>query len=347
MPMSTASILRHQIEAKLAQRVPSALSPAPKSIRPLAATGVDALDTLLGGGLPIGALCELTGPECSGRNSVALSLLARMTATGKVCAWIDVSNALDPVSAAAAGVSLERLLWVRCGASEMETERVGRSFRLPESCLAPAPEPKKGLHGGSFGQHPRSEVRGLADAVGSMLKPGIAITPRCAEPQKKERIVPEPAEQSLAPVTLQARRWKRPRAYDAIEQGLRSADLLMQGGGFSAIVLDLAGVAPEQAARIELSTWFRYRAAAERTQACVLLLSQYPCARSSSEVQLVFRAAQEASDETTVFSGIRPQVEVMRRRFAAEESNVVSLRKPPKPANSTAWHSRADWAGRR
>ncbi|MFT4112386.1 recombinase RecA [Silvibacterium sp.] len=322
-----------------------------RSERPLAATGIASLDHLLGGGLPVGALCELTGPECSGRTSVALSFLARMTAAGKVCAWIDVSNALEPASAAAAGVDLERLLWVRCGAEAVKTERSGRSFRLPETCLAPAPAPKKGLHGGRFGQHPRSEVRGLADAVGSLLEADTArayLGPRCAEPQQKERRIPETAEQNLAPVTLPGNRWRRSRAYDAIEQGLRSADLLMQGGGFSAIVLDLAGVAPAHAARIELSTWYRYRAAAERTQASVLLLSQYACARSSSEVQLVFSGSEGSADETTVFSGMRPQVQVTRRRFATQESqlhsNVVPLRKSPRGIDSVAWQSRAEWA---
>ena len=36
------------------------------------------------------------------------SLIGRLTEVGKVCAWIDVSNAFDPASAAAVGVNLER-----------------------------------------------------------------------------------------------------------------------------------------------------------------------------------------------------------------------------------------------
>jgi RecA/RadA recombinase len=113
--MPSAAILRHQIETTLAHRIPSALTPAPRTIRPVAATGIQAIDELLGGGLPIGAITEMVGPECSGHTSLALSFIARMTQTGKVCAWIDVSDALDPESATAAGVDLPRLLWVRCG----------------------------------------------------------------------------------------------------------------------------------------------------------------------------------------------------------------------------------------
>lgn len=40
------------------------------------------------------------------------------------------------------------------------------------------------------------------------------------------------------------------------EQALGAQDLLLQGGGFSAIVLDMGGVAPEYVSRVELSIWF-------------------------------------------------------------------------------------------
>src|ERR1700742_4649201 len=113
--MSSASLLRAQIEAALADRIPSALTPAPRVIRPVATTGVAEIDALLEGGLPLGAITEMVGPESSGRTSVALSFIAQMTLAGKVCAWVDVSNVLHPESAAASGVDLSRLLWIRCG----------------------------------------------------------------------------------------------------------------------------------------------------------------------------------------------------------------------------------------
>src|ERR1700694_6269244 len=105
--MRSASAIRLQIETALAQRIPSALTPVPKMLRPVASTGIESLDELLKGGLPVGAITELAGPECSGRTSVALSFLARMTQASKVCAWIDVANTFDPVSAAATGLDLE------------------------------------------------------------------------------------------------------------------------------------------------------------------------------------------------------------------------------------------------
>jgi len=112
--MPSATALRLEIERALEHRFPAALTPAPRTIREVAATGVAAVDELLQGGLPVGAISELTGPESSGRTSLALAFLARRTAEGRVGAWVDAGDAFDPESAAASGVALRQVLWVRC-----------------------------------------------------------------------------------------------------------------------------------------------------------------------------------------------------------------------------------------
>ncbi len=66
--MSAASAIRLQIESALAARIPAALSPAPRVVRPVASTGIEALDEVLHGGLPIGALTELVGSGVLGAN---------------------------------------------------------------------------------------------------------------------------------------------------------------------------------------------------------------------------------------------------------------------------------------
>jgi recombination protein RecA len=91
--------------------------------------------------------------------------------------------------------------------------------------------------------------------------------------------------------------------------------------------------------RWELQTCF-YRAAAERTQSSVLLLTQYACAKSSAELLLHLQPADAIGDEATVFTGIQPHVEVTRRRFAPNTSNVVPLRKPPQNASGATWQCR-------
>src|SRR5260370_20792057 len=90
LPMPSSATIRLQVEATLANRIPSALTPAQKVIRPVTPTGVVAVDEVLKGGLPIGAITEIIGPECSGRTSLALSFLAHLTQSANVCAWIDV-----------------------------------------------------------------------------------------------------------------------------------------------------------------------------------------------------------------------------------------------------------------
>ncbi len=85
-------------------------SPLPFSQLP---TGIEALDDLLGGGLPRGRLSEISGPSSSGGTSLALALLANATGRGEVVGVVDAADAFDPASALAVGVELEGVLWAR------------------------------------------------------------------------------------------------------------------------------------------------------------------------------------------------------------------------------------------
>ena len=78
--------------------------------------------------------------------------------------------------------------------------------------------------------------RWATDAVFSVLD-DETIKARCAEPISKPRSVQASFESSLKPSSTKVRTPKRARSYDAVEQALRSADLLVQTGGFSAIIL--------------------------------------------------------------------------------------------------------------
>src|SRR5579863_8635479 len=80
----------------------------------MVSSGVREIDALTGG-LPRGCLTEVCGPASSGRTSVLLAALAAATQRQEVCALVDINDAFNPLSAAAAGVNFERLLWVRCG----------------------------------------------------------------------------------------------------------------------------------------------------------------------------------------------------------------------------------------
>lgn len=92
--------------------------PAPE----LVSTGIPQIDALTGG-LPRGCLTEIYGLSSSGRTSVLLSVIAAAGNRREACALVDVSDALDPHSAAAAGVDFQQLLWVRCKASKHPPQR--------------------------------------------------------------------------------------------------------------------------------------------------------------------------------------------------------------------------------
>src|SRR2546422_2899246 len=80
---------------------------------PRLATGLAALDAVLGGGIPRGRITELAGPRSAGRTGLAAAIAASATRAGETIAWVDPEDALDPEAAAAAGIALARLLWVR------------------------------------------------------------------------------------------------------------------------------------------------------------------------------------------------------------------------------------------
>lgn len=117
---------------KLAAVVPASrldVRPAPEMV----SSGIPQLDSLTGG-LPRGCLTEICGTASSGRTSVLLSALARATQRGEVCALVDASDAFDPASAAAAGMEMNRLLWVRCSKA-VPSSRFSVLGSLPEQNL--------------------------------------------------------------------------------------------------------------------------------------------------------------------------------------------------------------------
>ena len=119
---------------------PNAVLPTTLGFRPEARTretlpsGIASLDQLFDG-FPRGAISEIIGPDSSGRTSVVHSLLAAATSKSEICAYVDTDDSFDPVSAAAAGVVLSQLLWIRCG------HNAGHALKTADALL----------HAGGFG----------------------------------------------------------------------------------------------------------------------------------------------------------------------------------------------------
>ncbi|HZT29769.1 MAG TPA: hypothetical protein VFA33_07800 [Bryobacteraceae bacterium] len=222
-----SAALREQLASVLGSPLEWQARPAPE----LLPTGIPEVDALVGG-LPRGCLTEVCGPVSSGRTCLLYAVMAQVAVREEVCALVDTDDTFDPVAAAAAGVDLARLLWVRCG---------GRA-----------------------------------------------------------------------------------------EHALKAADLLVQGGGFGLVALDLGDTPVEIARRISLTSWFRLRRAVEHTPTVLLALERQPLAKTCASLVLELRR------EAVLWSGAAGCSRLLRGLRAAAER-----RKPVRAAR--AWFEARVW----
>jgi len=184
-----------EIESEIAGRFSDAFKLHEKPAVPaVISTGITEVDSLTGG-LPRGAITEIFGLPSSGRTSFLLSAFAYATTHEEVCALVDTSDAFDPASAEAAGVDLDRLLWVRCAAK--------------------------------------------------------------------------------------------------MEHAFKAADMLLQGGGFGLVGLDISDVPPQDARRIISSWWYRFRRTVEKTPTSLIVIAADSCVRSCASLTLQMKREAE------------------------------------------------------
>jgi recombination protein RecA len=308
-PRSTAEILaRVDAIPKLAAVVPASrldVRPAPEMV----SSGIPQLD-LLTGGLARGCLTEICGTASSGRTSVLLFALARATERGEVCALVDASDAFDPASAAAAGMEMSRLLWVRCGEKYPSPKHpsaalTGRGKTGDSSQAIPSGKPQDSHEGMSGKPHnsyqdmpsgPPQDFREGHDRGSQQARvssAGVEGFRACSERSRMGAVSSAQSSSALAAEGgrgLQRgklSRWKNPetrRWESQLEQMLKVTDLLLQSNGFGMIALDLGDVPVQSARRIPLASWFRFRRAIEHTPTALLVLEQQPIAGSCSSM---------------------------------------------------------------
>jgi hypothetical protein len=178
-----AAALKRQFESELGGHLDWQMRPSVETV----SIGISEIDRAIGG-LPRGCLSEIFGPVSSGRTSLLIAMLAAATARQETCALVDAEDAFHPASAEAAGVQLDRVLWIRCG-------------------------------------------------------------------------------------------------HDA-GKALKAADLLIAGGGFGLVAMDLGDTPPAIARRISLHSWFRLRRAVEHTPTALVALALQPNAKSCASLML-------------------------------------------------------------
>ena len=120
MRAALESLLRARKLDRTLTDVPGALAPPPERFAP---AGGDALDAALGGGFRRGHMSEVTGAASSGRTTIVVQAMAAAAARGEAVALVDACDTFDPASAAARGLDLVRLLWVR------QTGDAGRALK--------------------------------------------------------------------------------------------------------------------------------------------------------------------------------------------------------------------------
>jgi recombination protein RecA len=116
----------------------------------------------------------------------------------------------------------------------------------------------------------------------------------CALIDARDSFDPRSAE--AAGVQLRQLLWVRCHGLD---QSLRAADLIIQGGGFGFIALDLSDVAPETVRHVPLNAWFRFRRAVEDTSTVLLLLEQESNAKTCASLVLQMNGEAARWSETT------------------------------------------------
>jgi hypothetical protein len=128
-----------------------------------------------------------------------------------------------------------------------------------------------------------------------------------------------------------------------IEQALRGADLLLHGGGFGLVALDLSDLPGAAVRRVPLNVWFRFRRMVENTGTILLLLEQEACAKSCASLVLRLEmegarwnsaaAAMAATGRKNggmknslqfLLGGLRIRAEVLRSRLETAESSAMN-----------------------
>jgi hypothetical protein len=108
-----------------------------------------------------------------------------------------------------------------------------------------------------------------------------------------------------------------------LEQVLKTTDLILQGGGFGLVALDLAGIPEKFVRRIPLASWFRFQRAVEHTKTALLVVSEFPSAQTGAALAVKLCSQPSAVSHqpsgkpahTEILEVMRVQAEVVRTRL--------------------------------
>jgi recombination protein RecA len=124
----------------------------------------------------------------------------------------------------------------------------------------------------------------------------------------------DPYQASAAGVALQQLLWVRCQNAD---QALRATDLLIQGGGFGLVAVDLSDIAPKIVRYVPLNAWFRFRRAVEDTPTILMVVEQEANAKTCASLVLRLKAQPAEWKEAIAGRGlVRDFQDFMKYPFA-------------------------------
>jgi recombination protein RecA len=141
----------------------------------------------------------------------------------------------------------------------------------------------------------------------------------CAVVDASDSFDPESA--NAVGVCLSRLLWVRciERGMKAVEHAFKSADILIQNGGFGVIAIDLGNVNEKLVRKIPLTTWFRFARVMEALPTALVILLPYSAAQSCAALTLNMGASVEwtgagAASHTQLISGVDFNIEIGRTR---------------------------------
>jgi recombination protein RecA len=98
-----------------------------------------------------------------------------------------------------------------------------------------------------------------------------------------------------------------------VTQALKSTDLLLQGGGFGVVALDVSDLDAKALQEVPLSTWFRFQRSIEKTPTILTIVSRMGIAKTCAS--LAIRAASDFEFEDRLLAHSVTMAEIVRLRF--------------------------------
>ena len=98
-----------------------------------------------------------------------------------------------------------------------------------------------------------------------------------------------------------------------MEQAFKTADMLLQSGGFGLIVVDLSSLSERLVRKVPLTTWFRFSRVIEKQRAALVFLAQQPHATSCAGLVLNLKA-KPAEWSGKLLTHFNLEAEVVRTR---------------------------------